>query len=328
MSLSLLRNADQIPIAPLIALIGPEAFVRQKLKERLIERALGTAIREMNLARFQAGEDDLPKAWDACRDFPCFAERRVVVVSSLAKIRKKEGEEFIRYLTAPTESTVLIVEDDKLDGRLDWVKALKKRAHWVDIPEAELGDAQEWVRILLKREKKSAEGEVISRLVEWMGTSLGALQIALQQLAVYVGERQELRISDLEALFVKLSEENVFGVVDAMFRGKEAELYSSLSRLLAMGEPPLKVLALIYRHISILLSLREGGPRETASVFRLNPYFLRQYESQVGKFGRNLHPGLLAPLSKADFALKSSALPDDLILKNCVEEIRASLAQA
>jgi DNA polymerase-3 subunit delta len=326
MSLSLLKSADQIPLEPVITLVGPEDFVRRKLKDRLIERALAGAVKDLNFSTFQAGDDELAKALEACRDFPCLAAKRVVRIAGAGKIRKKESEAFLAYLEKPQDTTVLIVDDEKLDGRLDWVKALKKRSHWIDIPAAKPEEARDWARILLKREGKKAGEDIVGRLVDWMGNSHGALQLAVAQLALFTGDRDELALQDLEALFVKLSEENVFEVIRAIFSRDSAELHAGLKRLLAMGEPPLMILALLYRHLSILLALKAGKDREVASIFRVNPYFLREYQVQMRSFGKRLDVGLLAPLAQADFQLKSSSLPDELILEKTVEDIQRLLA--
>ena len=322
MSLNLLKSADQIPLDPVICLIGPEDFVRRKLRERTVERALTGAMRDLNLSHFQAGEDELAKAMDACRDYPCLSEKRVVRLSSASKIRKKESEELIAYLEKPASSTILIVEDEKLDGRLDWVKALKKRSHWVDIPEAKADEARDWVRILFKREGKKASEEVVGRLVEWLGTSLGALQLAVTQLSLYIGARGEIALQDLEALFVKLSEEDVFQVIRALFSKDPSAWHVGLRRLTDSGEAPLMILALLYRHLSILLSLKEGKAGEVAKIFRINPYFLKEYESQLRHFGSKLNASILAPLTYADHALKSSRHSSPLILEKAVEEVR------
>lgn len=325
MSLQLLKSADQIPLEPVICLIGAEDFVRRKLRERTVERALSGAMVDMNLSHYQAGEDEIARAMDSCRDFPCFAAKRVVRISNASKIKKKESEELLAYLQKPVDTTVLILEDEKLDGRLDWVKALKKKAHWVEIPEAKPDEARDWVRILLKREKKKSTEEVVSRFVDWIGLSLGALQLAVVQASLYVEPRDEIGLKDLEELFVKLSEEDVFAVIRALFSRDPSTWHVGLRRLLDGGEAPLMILALLYRHLSILLALKEGRGGEVAKIFRVSPYFLREYEAQLRLFGAKLNAGILGPLSAADHALKSSRHSPPLVLEKAVEEVRRLL---
>jgi len=111
-----------------------------------------------------------------------------------------------------------------------------------------------------------------------------------------------------------------------VFTGKKEELYRSLGALLEAGEAPLKILALLYRHLSILLSLKEAPPRKVMSVFRLSPYYFKQYEHQVRRFARRLNPGLLAPIEALDRQLKSSGLSPDLVLKKGIGDLGRLLA--
>lgn len=325
MPFQLFKNAQTMPLEPVMVLLGPDPFVRQKLRESLIERSLGKSLREMNFSRFYAGEDEMARAMDACRDFPCFAERRVVLISQIEKVKKKDGEEIGNYLQTLQPSTLLILEGKKLDGRLEWVKILKKRARLLEIPEVGPSEGLAWVRKCFSREGKTIEDGVSEKLLELIGTSLGSLQQAVIQLCLYGGDRTEISLSDLDSLFIKVSEENVFAVVESLFSEDVSVLHRSLDRLLQSGEPPLKILALIYRHLSILFSLRFGKRGETWRSFRMPPGFRRLYEEQAGRYGARLNFGLLRPMAEADLALKGSPLPNSLILKSCVEQIAERL---
>ncbi len=327
MSISLLNSASKIPLRSLIALVGPEAYVRHEVREHLVKRALGAALKDMNYGHFQAGEDEISKILDACRDYPCFAEKRVVVISEASAFKKKDAAELLAYFQNPVPSTVLIVEDEKLDGRLDWVKVLKKHSEYIEIAEAQPEECLDWVRRCFAKEGKGAESEVVARIVEWVGNSLSALQLTVAQLCLYGGERPEVCLEDVESLLVKVSEENIFKVIDGIFSGDVAELHRSLQALLEAGEAPLKILALLYRHLSILLVLKFDGGSDASSLFRLGPMVRRLYERQARQYAGRLNFSLLAPIAQADVRLKSSNLPNELLLQHCVGNIIDLLAK-
>ncbi len=326
MSLALLKNPEQIPLAPVVALIGPEVFVRERLRENLIGRALAGALKDMNFSQFTAGEDDLRRVVEACQDYPCFAAKRVVVLRDAGDLRAKEAEVLSSYLQNPQPTTLFLIEDEKLDGRLDWVKRLKKNAHYLEIPEAEAGEAEQWVRDCLAREGKRAKPEVVERLVDWVGNSLQALQLTVAQCCLYLGDAPELDLAHLESLLVKVTEEDVFAVIDALFAKDYVELHRSLGLLLESGEEPLKILSLIHRHLSILLALKYSGSRQAAATFRMPPMIWRKYEQQAQRYGKKLTPSLWSPVARADLRLKGSPLPRPLLLKRCVDEIIGLLA--
>jgi DNA polymerase III, delta subunit len=327
MSLHLLKTADKIPLEPVIALIGPEAYLRRKLRENIVGRALGTGMRDMNFSSFQAGEDAMARVVDACRQYPCFTEKRAVLLRDVSRIRKKEGEELIGYLKAPSPSTVFLLDDEKLDGRLDWVKALKKAAHWIETEPCASEECLSWIRDCFKREGKSPDPGVVEQILEWVGASLEALQLTVTQICLFAGEAPAVSLGDVERLLIKVTEEDVFAVVDQIFAGRVKECHAALQALLSGGEAPLKILALIYRHLAILLTLKDSRGAGSSDLLRMPPFARRRYEEQASKYGARLHVGLMAPLTKADVQLKLSPLDKSLILKYAVEEMMRLLGQ-
>lgn len=324
--LPLFKDAKQCSLGPLIALIGPDPFLRLETRKILTDRALDGQMPEMNFSKYQAGQDEMGAILAACRDYPCFAARRVVLLQDAQKIRKKEVKEFIQYIKDPQPTTLFLLEADKLDGRLEWVKALKKCFAMMDMPETKRAEAVRWVVWCFEQEKKPWDDRVPEALVELLGAKLGQLQQAVQQCCLYAADRSSITFKDIEALFVKVAAEDVFEVLEALFIGNAIKLHISLDRLLSSGEAPLKILALLHRHLSILLALRYGKGDEVWQVFRMPPSFRRNYEQQVRRFGANLHLGILSPLAAADRALKGSPLGKKLLLKKCIEEVGALLA--
>src|SRR3972149_4369063 len=106
--LPILKKAQTMPLDPVIGLIGGDSVLRQRFRESLIRRALPQGMAEMNLGRYQAGETPMPEILAACQDYPCFAERRVILLSDFGKLKKKEAEPWMAYLKSPQKTTCLI----------------------------------------------------------------------------------------------------------------------------------------------------------------------------------------------------------------------------
>ena len=323
--LALLQQAERLSLDPVIGLIGGDPILRQRFRETLVRRALPKAMAELNFGKYQIGETPIGEILAACQDFPCLAERRVVLVTDLGKLKKKETESLVAYLQSPQTTTCLIVESDKLDGRLDWVKVLKKTATLIEFPAMGKSECADWIKECLDREGKVVEEGVVENLLESVGLDLGCLDQSIRQLALWVGDRKEITRKDVEELLRPISEENIFEVIESIFLAEPAVKFRRLSRLLDSGEAPLKILSLLYRHLSILLALTKSPAGEAWSIFPMPPGIRHRYEHQAGRFGSRLNYGLLEPLTRADQKLKGSPLNKELILKETVEELSSLL---
>lgn len=315
------QKAQKIPLDPVIGLIGGDSILRQRLRQALVKRALGDAMAEMNFSKFQVGETSISEILAACQEYPCLAERRVVVLSDLGKLKKKEAAPWIVYLKSPQVTTCLIVDAAKLDGRLEWVKVFKKSATLVELLDMRKPELFAWVQESFAKEDKEFEEGVVENLIDWVGPHLGALEQAVTQLSLYVGERSQVSREDIEELLQPTSEENIFEVIEALFAETGPLKHQRLDRLLSAGEPPLKILSLIYRHLSILLALASGPAGEAWGLFRMPPGLRHRYETQARRFGKRLHYGLLGPLTRADRKLKGSPLGKEIILKEAMEDL-------
>ncbi len=326
MLFELFKSVQTIPLSPLFLLVGGDSFLRKKLRDSLVERALTPGLREMNFSQFYGGEEGAERAVDACLEYPCFSERRVVLFLQADKMKKKEMALWPSYFAKPQPSTVLILEADKLDGRFEWVKCVKKYGTVLEIPEPNGGEVLSWVQKCFSREGKQVTQEVMTRMIDWIGPSFSALQQAVIQVCLFVGDASEVRVEDIETLLVKVSEENIFALLDGLSQGQGREVHRALDRLLEAGEPPLRLLALLYRQIGILLALKFEGTEAVLRLFRMSPYSVKKYENQVKSLGKKLHYGLLRPLAEADQKLKGSTLAAPLVFKCCLEEVESLLS--
>lgn len=314
----LLKSLNSLPLQPIMLVIGPDPWLRQQICQSLINRALGSAMKEMNFAQFDSKEEGVLQALQACGEYPCFAEKRVVSLKNLEKISKNEVGPFKKYLEDPQASTLLLLETEKLDGRLDWVKVLKKQAHCIEFEAVSFHECIDWVKICLKRENKNYEEGVPHFVVEMMGRQFGMLQNTVQQLCLYMGKNDTLKLDDCSTVLARVSEENVFELIEALFSQDLAEFHRSFAALLEAGEAPLKILALAYRHLSILLEIKFAKAGESST---LSPWLQRKYQSQVVEYRQQLNFDLLKPLVEADQKLKGSPLKAKFVLENAFEKL-------
>src|SRR5438270_4699498 len=113
---------------PIYWLEGEEPYFIDQVMSYAEHHILSESEAGFNLTVFYGRDADWAAVVNACRRYPMFAERQVVLLKEaqhMKEIDKLEG-----YINKPLSSTVFVVayKDKKVDGRTNLAKFLKKNA--------------------------------------------------------------------------------------------------------------------------------------------------------------------------------------------------------
>jgi len=232
------KEAAQPAAPPLVMVCGDDEFaVKRRARqvwgewiaqspgadEEIIDAAAGNTDEALKaLARVREALQTLPffggtkSIW--FRDCNFMGEDRVSDVEAVTS----ELASFARELGAFRWSGVrLLISGGKLDRRRSFAKAIEKLAAFELFPGLSADD-KEWqdkaenlaageLRALGKR----IDGDALSALVEQVGPNARHLAAESQKLAMYVGERPEIRLPDVEAIVTKGRHARAFALGDA-----------------------------------------------------------------------------------------------------------------
>jgi len=190
----------------------------------------------------------------------------------------------LSYLSAPNETTTLIVAGAKLDGRLKWTQALTKRA--VTVTCAPLRDAQlaAWIR-----QEAATLGvrlhEDAAQLLKDGSESLYAVRRELEKLAAYVPPDRMVQSADVEALRGTEPGVSVFDLMNAIGAHDHGRAMRILARNVENGEAPLRILgALVWQYRRLWKTKEQfgsGGREGDASrTLRMDPARVRGFLEQ------------------------------------------------
>lgn len=122
----------------------------------------------------------------------------------------------------------------------------------------------------LGKKLEAGAAAVLSRSVEGSAT---LLEREIEKLATYIGERDTIRMEDVEAVASRSPEDRVFALIDAIGARKTGDAMSLLDETLAASPKPegevLRILALMARHFRMLYQLRylrDAGVRQFGSL--------------------------------------------------------------
>lgn len=251
--------------------------------------------------------------------------QKIIVVRGSDSISAKKWESLSLLWTSDASDAVVIFAGIKADARTKHVQAIAKQKNAALIkfePPNEV-EALHWATKFAKEHGKKLSEAARKQLVSWAGSSLFDLFHDIQKAALYAGEAEEISLGHVEHVGIQVREESIFPVMDAVMAGNQKEALSGVALLLAQRQEPLGLVGLLskqYGSILRILALRgEGqGESEIAQALRLHPFVAKKLITVSRRLGPYQTMGALAVLADADFTLKSSREPVDLVMSRTV----------
>ncbi len=189
-------------------------------------------------------------------------------------------------------------------------------------PEGERERART-IRDLLAEHGLEADPDALAFLVEQQGADRAVLRAELAKLALYLGTEgsRTVRLADAAAVIGEGAVLAVDDVALAALWGDADRLERDLARVLALGEPPVRILratsAIVLRLLRLRAEIERGATIEAALAAAKPPVHFRVKDRFAAALGRWSGEALLDELDRlveAERLLNSSGMPDRLVL--------------
>ena len=195
---------------------GEEDFYIDKLVNYAEHRILNESEASFNLSVFYGKDANWADIINACRRYPMFAERQVVILKEAQQMRDVEKLE--PYIEQPLSSTVLVVsyKEKKVDGRTKFAKLLAKNGVMVTTKKMYDDKLPEWTSELLQSKGFTSSHKAIMLLVDHIGNDLSRIDNEIEKLSINLGKRKTITEEDIEQFIGVSKEFNVFELQAAL----------------------------------------------------------------------------------------------------------------
>lgn len=311
---------------PFYFLYGEETFLLEESLHELVETLLEGGLRDFNVESFSSFDFRAQQIIDAAETLPMMAQRRVILIKEAQDLKSQDFEQLVPLIENPIPSTVLIFCGTKVDQRLKFIKAFSKTGALVKFQRPFENQIPSWIQSMVAKNDKKISPAALQLLQQYVGVSLMDLNQEIQKLSMYVGEKEQIEIEDVRKVVSRIRIESVFALAHALgTRNRESSLLC-LVQLLEHDENPIGILALLARHVRILIGVKDGleeglSQSQLSSRLGVPPPFLREYLLQAQSWTEGQLSRAHAALSQTDIALKSSPLSSGLWLENLVFQI-------
>jgi DNA polymerase-3 subunit delta len=295
----ILGDWKKLKFKPVYWLEGEEDFYIDKIMQYAEHEILSEAEAGFNLTVFYGKDADWTAVINACRRYPMFAERQVVLLKEAQQMRdidKLEG-----YIEKPLTSTVFVVsyKEKKVDGRSKLAKLLKDKAELFSTKKMYDNQLPEWTNELVKSKGYTIAPKALALLVDHIGNDLNRINNEIEKLLVNLAGRNSITEDDIERYVGVSKEYNVFELQDAFAKKDRAKAIRIIQYF--EGNPkagPIQlILPSLYNFFSkVYMIFGQPGRDEksVAAAIGVNPYFAKDYLTAVRNYDyQGIENGLL-----------------------------------
>lgn len=213
---------------------GKDEFLVANQCEAILDELLTGEQRGLCLYQPKADEVALADVLDELRTLPFLADRRVVLIKDAGQFISANRESLEKYFDNPSPTGVLILAVQTWPGNTRLAKKLPKVGRLINVTDIARRSLPRYVADYARREHSKDFGPGAAQLlVELAGDEPGRLCSEADKLAMYVGEKKNITVKDVEALIGHNRMFNAFAVIDAVTDGNVGAAVERLRHMFA-----------------------------------------------------------------------------------------------
>jgi DNA polymerase-3 subunit delta len=267
---------------PVYWLEGDEEYFIDKAIDFAEHNILNENDASFNLSIFYGRDANWADVINACRRYPMFSERQVVLLKEAQMMRDVEKLE--AYVENPLSSTVFVVsyKNKKVDGRTKFAKVLKEKGVLISTKKLYDNQVPEWTQELISSKGLAISQKGLALLVDHIGNDLTRIENEIDKISVNLGKRKSISEEDIEE-FVGVSKEfNVFELQAALARKDLAKAIRIIQYFESnpKAAPIQLILPSLYGFFSkVFMVFGSESPDEksVAAAIGVNSFFVKDY---------------------------------------------------
>lgn len=299
-------------------LYGEEQYLIRQYRDKIIKAAVPEGD-TMNFTTF-SGEGMNPKEIiDLSETLPFFADSRLILIED-SGFFKKSPEELAEYFAEVPETTRFLFVEKEVDKRSKLYKALTKMGNAVEFKQQTDEILSRWVGSRIKKEGKNITRDAYNLFIQKTGTDMENIDKELEKLICYCLDKEIIEPADVEAVTTEQISNKIFEMVDAISTHQQKKALELYYDLLALKEPPMRILFLITRQFQILLTVKvmtnKGfGNKDIAAKAGCPEWAVKKYQSQARSYSVEQLRGALEQGGSYEEAVKTGKMNDQMAVE-------------
>lgn len=299
-------------------LYGEEDYLTLLYRDKLL-KALVSEGDTLNYSRYEGKDIRVREVIDLCETIPFPAERRVILFENSGFFKNK-CDELADYLPRIPDYLYLIFVEKQVDKRSRMYKALKDKGRAVEFSLPDDDTLLKWIATILAKSGRKIRTNDAGILLQRTGSDMGNIKNELEKLIGYTEGRDMVTMADIDAVCTNRAENRVFEMVRAVADKDRKKALSLYEDLLALREPPMKILYNLTKEFRRMLLIkkmeREGtSQNEIAAVLSIKPFAVQKSSRCARRYTVSALEKILEEFADADEDVKTGRLDDRLAVE-------------
>lgn len=307
------QDIKQNRLKQIYLLYGEERYLCRQYREKL-RMALCAEGDSMNVHFFEGRDVPSGQIIDLAETLPFFAERRVIFITD-SGLFKSGGEQIAEYLASPAETAFFVFTESEIDKRSKLYKTVQSRGYAAEFPVQDENTLKRWIAGILARDGKKITEDTVQLILSKTGSDMNNIRMELEKLVCFCMDREIITDEDVEAVCTTRISNRIFDMINAIADKKQKEALELYYDLLALKEPPMRILFLIARQCNMLLQTKELSSRghdnrTIASKAGIPPFAVSKYLRQASRFKASALRNAVLKCVEAEEAVKTGRMND------------------
>ena len=323
-------------------LFGDEKFLVKHYTTQLIKKVAGDTPDEFAFHEFTK-EVDLQSLSVAIGTVAFTAPFNCVVVYDMDvnKLTKEDYDAFKSVVLGVPDTTVVIFAYPTLDtnaktgetGKKSKFKpfcdaVVKAQGEVYELNQRDAVALEHQLAAWADKRGKKLSLPTASKIIYYCGTNLSTLRNEMDKLIAFIGDREEITVSDAEKVVVKKLEARIFDLMDFVILGNIEKAYSLLYKLFELKEDPRTVVRLlgnsyvdIYR--ARVTSESGGDMKDTADFFKYGnrTWVLTKSKSKAQRLSTNAIRRSMAEILDLSARLNTVSLNEEAEVEKLIAKL-------
>lgn len=271
-------------IKPIYFFMGEEPYYIDKLTEYIEENLLTEDEKGFNQMVLYGRDTTIEDIVANAKRYPMMAERQVVIVKEAQEL-SRTVDKLEAYAENPQTTTVLVFayKYKTLDKRKKLTKLLDKNGLIFESKKMYENQVATWINRVLQGKGYKIEPKAAAMLVEFLGNDLSRIANELNKLTIVLKKEHIISATDIEQNIGFSKDYNNFELRKAIGEKNQYKAYKIINYFSQnpKDNPLVVTTATLFSFFSQLLQyhgLKDKSPKNVASVLKVNPYFLSEYD--------------------------------------------------